>query len=83
MESWDGCEWLHSSVVLNKGVCYLILASLKTITWPNASLHLSLLKFKMTILPASGPLPPAHVRTCLIQSTPSKKLSKMVGNLPA
>ena len=30
---WDGCEWLRSSVVLNKGVCHkfpFILASLKT-----------------------------------------------------
>jgi len=32
-QSWDGCKWLHSSVVLNKGVCYefpFILTILKT-----------------------------------------------------
>jgi len=32
-QSQDGCKWLHSSVVLNKGVCCkfpFILASLKT-----------------------------------------------------
>ena len=41
MESWDSCEWLYSSVVLNKGVCCkfpFILAGLKTcvahiLTW--------------------------------------------------
>jgi len=32
-QSWDGCEWLYSYVVLNKGVCCkfpFMLASLKT-----------------------------------------------------
>jgi len=80
---WDGCEWLHSSVVLNKGKFPFILASSKTcvaITWPDASLHLSPQKFKATVLPAFGP---HHVGTSLIQSTPSKKLSKMAGNLSA
>jgi len=44
-QSWDGCEWLHSSVVLNKGVCCkfpFILVNSKTvspITWPDAYTH--------------------------------------------
>jgi len=33
--------------------------------------------------PPSCPSPPTHVGTLLIQSTPSKKLSKMAGNLAA
>ena len=50
-QSWDGHEWLHSSVVLNKGVCCkfpFILASSKACEAHNladASLHLSLQKF--------------------------------------
>ena len=37
-QSLDGCEWLHSSVVLNKDVCCkfpFILASLKTYVTHN------------------------------------------------
>ena len=60
MEAWLVLGWLRVAAQLYKRVCCefpFILASPKACeahTWPDAPLNLSLQKFKITILPASG-----------------------------
>jgi len=78
-QSWDGYEWLHSSVVLNKGVCckfYFILVSLKTCEAHNLHPYTFLFKNLNHHFARIQPPPPIHVGACLVQSTLSKNYLK-------
>ena len=61
-QSWNGCEWLSSSVMLNNMSAVNLQACLRiwmVHNWPNASLHLCLWNFKTTILSTSSPCHPS------------------------
>ena len=73
-QSWDGCEWLQSSVVLNKDICCKLLFILKT--WMAHNLvecNPTAFSYNFLKPPSCLPSPPpTHVGTCVIQSTLSK-----------